>query len=109
MSLMVLAGTPIVPYEVVAMEKKYWLLPLCIVNSLSNSTRLEKKSKTSFMYSIELLPARLKEPCKNPALDSTDIIDGNNKANSSSKTYLAKKIRRLIQKEIFHCYMLSRI
>ena len=106
---MVLAGTPIVPYEVVAMEKKYWLLPLCIVNSLSNSTRLEKKSKISFMYSIELLPARLKEPCKNPALDSTDIIDGNNKANSSSKTYLAKKIRRLIQKEIFNCYMLSRI
>ena len=106
---MVLAGTPIVPYEVVAMEKKYWLLPLCIVNSLSNSTRLEKKSKISFMYSIELLPARLKEPCKNPALDSTDIIDGNNKANSSSKTYLAKKFRRLIQKEIFNCYMLSRI
>ena len=30
------------------------------------------------MFSIKLLPARLKELCKNLALDSTDTTDGNN-------------------------------
>ena len=77
MSPMIVPRKPVVPYKVKAMENRYCLLPLCILNLLLNSTRLEKKSYISFIYCIKLLPVRLKEPCKNPVLDSTDT-DGNN-------------------------------